>query len=367
MSSRMLPVVGVLCGAALLAACTTEPPPSGGAEADSTGELSGTVTFLLPNTTTTRFVEHDAPAFERAMAELAPDVEVEVLNAEGQADAQLAQAETALNSGTSAIVMAAADPSLSGAVLQKAAADGIPVISYEHEALDGPLTYQVMFDPYKVGVAQGTYFAENPPQVDSGPIRIARVKGNAGDNYTNRNEEGQNAALQPLVEAGEVEVVCEDYATGWDPAAAQQLVEQCLTKTQDDLDAIVAMNDGTASGAIAALESQGLSGRIPVYGGQDANLEALRFILEGKQEATVFKNYALEGRAAAELVVAALTGEEPRDGLVNGEFDNKFAAVPTAYLDVESIDASNIQVVVDEGLYTKEQLCEGVSGVDFCA
>jgi D-xylose transport system substrate-binding protein len=128
----------------------------------------------------------------------------------------------------------------------------------------------------------------------------------------------------------------------------------------------MAMNDGTASGAIAALEGQSLSGKVPVYGGQDANLEALRFILEGKQAATVFKNYALEGQAAAELVVAALTGNEPEADLINGEFDNNAEQVPTAYLDVESIDASNIQTVVDAGLYTKEQLCEGLSGVEFC-
>jgi D-xylose transport system substrate-binding protein len=201
-----------------------------------------------------------------------------VLNAEGSGDQQLSQAQTALNEGTSAIVFVAADPALSGAVLQRAAADDVPVISYEHEALDGPVTYQVMFDPYKVGTAQGQYFADHLPQAASGPIRLARLKGNSGDNYTNRNEEGQNEVLQPLIDSGDVEVVCEDYTPGWDPAEAQQLMEQCLTRSQDQVDAVMAMNDGTASGAIAALQGQGLAGQIPVYGGQDANLEALRFI-----------------------------------------------------------------------------------------
>jgi D-xylose transport system substrate-binding protein len=370
MKALHLSAAAVAATGLLLSACSTDPETGsgggGGGEATSADELSGTVTFLLPNTTTTRFTEHDAPAFEAAMKELAPDVEVEILNAEGKPDQQLSQAETALNSGTKAIVIAAADPALSGAVLQRAAADEVPVISYEHEALDGPVTYQVMFDPYKVGTAQGEYFAENPPKAAQGAIRVARLKGNKGDNYTNRNEEGQNDALQPLIDSGEIEVVCEDYTPGWDPAEAQQLMEQCLTKSQDQLDAVIAMNDGTASGAIAALEAQGLSGKIPVYGGQDANLEALRFILQGQQQATVFKDYAKEGKAAAELVVAALTGSEPADGLINGEFDNNAEQVPTAYLDVESIDASNMDTIVDAGLYTKEQLCEGLSGVEYC-
>jgi D-xylose transport system substrate-binding protein len=354
----------------ILSACSTDPAPSGGGDegggAESGEELSGTVTLLLPNTTTTRFIEHDAPAFQAAMKDLAPGVEVKVLNAEGSGEEQLSQAETALNEGTTAIVLVAADPALSGAVLQQAAADNVPVVSYEHEALDGPVTYQVMFDPFKVGTAQGQYFADHLPQAAAGPIRLARLKGNSGDNYTNRNEEGQNEILQPLIDSGDVEVVCEDYTPGWDPAEAQQLMEQCLTKAQDQVDAVMAMNDGTASGAVAALEGQGLAGQVPVYGGQDANLEALRYILQGQQAATVFKDYALEGQTAAELVVAALTGNEPESDVINGEFDNNSEMVPTAYLDVESIDASNMQTVVDAGLYTKEELCEGLSGVEFC-
>ena len=352
----------------LLTACSTDPEVGGdaGAQAESAEELSGTVTLLLPNTTTTRFTQHDAPAFQAAMEELAPGVEVEVLNAEGNAEQQVSQAETALSEGTSALVLVAADPALSGAVLQRAAADSVPVVSYEHEALDGPVTYQVMFDPFKVGTAQGEYFAENLPEAESGAIQLARLRGNKGDNYTNRNEQGQDEVLQPLIDSGEVEVVCDDYTPGWDPAEAQQLMEQCLTKTQDQIDAVMAMNDGTASGAIAALEGQGLSGKVPVYGGQDANLEALRFILEGKQKATVFKNYAIEGEAAAKLVIAALTDSEPEGDLINGEFDNNAEQVPTAYLDVESIDASTIQTVVDAGLYTKDELCDGLAGVEFC-
>ena len=368
MTLRRTAVATLAAAGLVLTACSTDPEPAaaGAAEAGSAQELSGAVTLLLPNTTTTRFTEHDAPAFQSAMKELAPGVEVQVLNAEGSGEEQLSQAETALNQGTTAIVLVAADPALSGAVLQQAAADNVPVVSYEHEALDGPVTYQVMFDPYKVGIAQGEYFAAHLPQAAAGPIRLARLKGNSGDNYTNRNEEGQNEILQPLIDSGEVEVVCEDYTPGWDPAEAQQLMEQCLTKAQDQVDAVMAMNDGTASGAVAALKGQGLAGTVPVYGGQDANLEALRFILQGQQAATVFKDYALEGQVAAELVVAALTGTEPAAGVINGEFDNKAEQVPTAYLDVQSIDASNMQTIIDAGLYTKEQLCEGLSGVAFC-
>ncbi len=343
----------------------------GGTESSSSGEsgdggANGTVTFLLPNTTTTRFVEHDAPAFEEAMKELAPDVSVEIVNAEGDSGTQIRQAETAILNGTKAIVLTSADPALSASILQKADEAGIPVISYEHEALDGPLSYQVMNDPLKVGEAQGKYFAEHLPE-SNGPIQLARVHGNAGDNYTIKVKEGQDEYIEKLVSDGKVEVVCEDNAAGWDPAEAQTIVEQCLTKTSNEIDAVLNSNDGTASGAIAALEGQSLVGAIPVYGGQDANLDALKFILEGKQVDTVFKDYAKEGEVAAKLVVALMNGGDPEDGLVNSEFDNGFEQVPAAFLDVTSVDVENLQTVVDAGLYTQEEICADVeTDAEFC-
>ncbi|WP_111768725.1 sugar ABC transporter substrate-binding protein [Nakamurella deserti] len=392
------------CAVLLTAACTTNPqtggeaasstpavsassaatsaassaPPSGtsassvsGTEATSVApgtvsEVTGSVAFLLPNTTTTRFIQHDSPAFVAAMGELAPGVTVDVLNAEGKSDQQLSQAESAINSGAKALVLVAADPSLSGAVLQKAAEANIPVIGYEHEALDGPLYAQVIFDPKKVGEAQGQYFADNLPAGKDGMVTISRVYGNNGDNYTIQDQAGQNEKIQPLIDSGKVAVACEDYAAGWDPAAAQQLVEQCLTRTQNQIDAVLAMNDGTASGAIAALQGQGLAGQIPVYGGQDANLDALKFILQGQQTDTVFKDYALEGATAAQVVVAALEGREPPSSVINATFDNKAVQAPAAYLDVQSIDAANMQVVIDAGLYTKDEICDGIGDVAFC-
>ena len=394
-------LVAVGCAALLTAACTTN-PQTGGAAGSSTAAVSssvaptsstssassstaaaaspgstssaagavsdatGSVAFLLPNTTTTRFIQHDSPAFVAAMGELAPGVTVDVLNAEGKADQQLTQAESAINSGAKAIVLVAADPSLSGAVLQKAAEANIPVIGYEHEALDGPLYAQVIFDPKKVGEAQGQYFADNLPAGTDGVVTISRVYGNNGDNYTIQDLAGQNEKIQPLIDSGKVKVACEDYAAGWDPAAAQQLVEQCLTRTQNQIDAVLAMNDGTASGAIAALQGQGLAGQIPVYGGQDANLDALKFILQGQQADTVFKDYALEGATAAQVVIAALEGQEPPTSVINATFDNKAVQAPAAYLDVQSIDAANMQVVIDAGLYTKDEICDGIGDVAFC-
>lgn len=357
--------VTAIAAIALLAGCSTGAEQAASSGAKSAKDLKGTVTFLLPNSTTVRFNDHDAPSFIAAMKKLAPGIKVDVQDANNDQSRQLTQAETAISKQTLGIVLTAADPSLSGSILAKAADANIPVVGYEHEALNGTAAYQVIFDPIKVGEAQGTYFAKHLPTAASGGVvNIARIYGNKGDNYTIGVKKGQDESIDKLVKDGKVKVVCEDYATNWDPVNSQQIAEQCLTKTGNKVDAIITSNDGTAQGAIAAVEGQNLS--TPVYGGQDANLEALRFILQGKQQDTVFKDFAKEGEVAAQLMVDALTGKKASKSLINGTYDNKSMKVPAAYLDVQSVDADNMQVIVDAKLYTKDALCKGLTGVPFC-
>jgi len=334
------------------------------ATAPAAEELSGTVYMMLPNTTTPRFTQQDAPHFIEAMKRHAPDVTVEVVNAEGDPQKQLQQAETALNNSPKAIVLVAADPNLSSGILQKAAEADVPVIAYEHEALNGPLASMVIFSPLEAGRVGAEHFAERVESGDLGdtPVRVARIYGNQGDNYTNQMLEGQNEFIQPLIDDGKIEVVCEDYTPGWDPAKAQTLMEQCLTKTQDRVDAVFGMYDGITAGAIAALKGQGLEGKIPVYGGQNPELSGLQYMLTGWQMDNILKPYEKEADAAAQLAVAAATGTEPPAGLINGEFDNGAEAVPTAFLDVEHISSPDeVQKAVDYGMFSWEEICKGVA------
>ena len=118
-------------------------------------DITGKVFFLLPNATTPRYTNYDAPEFIAAMAEYAPNVEVVVLNAEGDPQKQVQQAETAVSQGALAIVLTAADPNLSSGVLAAAAEGNVPVIAYEHEALGGPVAYFVVFSPYDAGRQAG--------------------------------------------------------------------------------------------------------------------------------------------------------------------------------------------------------------------
>lgn len=329
-------------------------------DTDTAVALDGSVFYLMPNATTPRYVNSDAPAIEAALATYAPDMTLELLNAEGDPQKQVQQAETAISRGAQAIILTAADPNLSAGVLEKAAEAGVPVIAYEHEALNGPLDYFVVFSPYSAGKQQAEFFAS---QIEDGtletPVKLARLYGNAGDNYNDEMLRGQDEIMQPLIDAGTVEVVCEDNVPQWDPAEAQTLMEQCLTKTQNDVTAVLGFYDGIAAGSIAAMEPQGLAGVVPVYGGQNPELSGLQYMLNGYQIDNIAKPFSVEADAAAQLVVAAVTGEAPADGLLNETFDNGFGEIPTASLAVTHFLVDDIQDIVDEGLFTWEEICTG--------
>ena len=267
--------------------------------AEVTGDEGQTVYFMLPNSTTIRFTRRDAPLFMEAMAGLAPNAEVIVQNGEGDPALQQQLVEDAITQGADLIVYTSSDANLAAGSLNAAADAGVPVVLYEHDASGGPAEAHVLFDALAVGRAQGARAEELIAGLGQDVVKIGRVKGNQGEFGTMQYEIGQNEFLQPLIDAGQVEVVCEQFTPNWDPTLAQAFAEDCLTQNPD-LDMFIGMNDGTTGGSVAALISQGYGkGEVIVTGGQDATVEALQFIIQGWQDNTIFKDLSVMAEAAA--------------------------------------------------------------------
>ncbi|RCK38637.1 hypothetical protein TH25_25495, partial [Thalassospira profundimaris] len=77
------------------------------------------VFFLLPNSTTTRFENRDAPFFIEAMLEKAPDVELTLVNAQGDPAEQQRQVENAIAQGADLLLFTSADANLAAGHPQK--------------------------------------------------------------------------------------------------------------------------------------------------------------------------------------------------------------------------------------------------------
>ncbi len=113
--------------------------------------------------------------------------------------------------------------------------------------------------------------------------------------------------LKANIDAGKIKNVCETFTDGWKPDNAQKNMEQCLTSTDNKVDAVVSENDGMAGGVVAALEAQGLAGTVPVTG-QDGDKAALNRVALGTQLVSVWKDSRVLGKVAGEAAVALADG-----------------------------------------------------------
>ena len=184
---------------------------------------------------------------------------------------------------------------------QMALANGIPTVGYDIQ-IEEPGIFYLSFDNAEVGRIQARGVVDI---VNKG--RFAYIKGSPTMEITEFVWGGQVEILTPYIEKGDIEIVCELYSDGWLPENAQINMEQCLTANDNNVDAVVASNDGTAGGVVAALASQGLAGNIPVSG-QDGDIAALNRIAKGYQTVSAWKNACDLGRAGVDVAIALAEG-----------------------------------------------------------
>ncbi|MDW5593078.1 substrate-binding domain-containing protein [Conexibacter stalactiti] len=324
-------------------------------------EVSGKVYYLTPGPAQAeRYLNIDAPNMKDAFEKLAPGIEFQALDSHNSTATQLAQAENAISNGARAIILSSVDGNQAAAILAKAAAARVPVISYAPEAFGGPLYARVSVPFVQIGQDQARYFVEHLPRTE-GPVRLALMYGDPAQDFYKELKKGFDEYLDPVIADGRVSVVCRGDAIDWDPANAQRNMEQCLTKTNNGVDAALVMNDGTGTGVMAAISRAGVADRVKLYGGYDATIEGVQRVLAGKQAADMTADYALMARTAAELAITGIRGEEPPRPPINGVFDSRFSdSVPAAYLPNTFVTADNVQeTIVDTGIYDKATICTG--------
>lgn len=354
---RVLASGAVAVAVSLMAACSqTAPAPSGAANSAS---QSGLVYFLVPDTIVPRWTQQDAPAFQAKLAELNPDLQVEILNANNDAVTQTSQMNVAITKGAKAIVLAAVDENQTSGLLNDAERAGIPVVLYEKAAKGGPASVRLFYSFDKVGELQGQAAYDDFVESGQQTINLARIFVAHGKDVTEAFAAAQDRVLKPLIESGKVKLVCDDWGVKGTNDELQRLAEQCLTRNENQVNAFMAINDAASVPLGAALESAGLAGEVPIYGGQDADIIGLQNIIRGIQPATVYKPFKTQGEAAAELVDSLIkTGELPA-GHEYGIYDNGTAEIPTYELAPTQLRLDNVWQPVTDGVYAWADVCVG--------
>lgn len=280
-------------------------------------------------------------------------------DAQTSATKQLADIEGMITQGCSSLIILAQDSASIGPALNAAEDAGIPVVGYDR-MIDDPRAFYLTFDNVEVGRMQARAVLEAQPTG-----RYVMIKGSPVDPNADFLRGGQQEVLQAALDAGDIEIVGEAYTDDWQPANAQRNMEQILTQTNNGVDAVVASNDGTAGGVVAALSAQGMAG-IPVSG-QDGDLAALNRVALGTQTVSVWKDSRALGRTAGEIAVALANGTALADvdgaAIFNSPGGNELNSVLLA---PQPITQDKLNLVLDAGWIEKDTLCAGVSGLAIC-
>jgi D-xylose transport system substrate-binding protein len=247
------------------------------------------------------------------------------------------------------------------AIVAAAKAKNVPVIAYDRLIQSSDLAYYVSFDNVKVGQLQGQYVADHyQSYVTPGHNKLVMINGASTDNNALLFYQGAIGVLQPLVTAGTLNKVYDQYTPNWDNPTAENEMQGALTKNNNDIQIAYVANDGMAGTVIAALKQVKLNGKVLVTG-QDATVAGIQEILEGDQSMTVEKNFLLEATGTAQLV-AAISNGTSTSSVTNGAQTKTSTGteIPSVLETPVAIDHSNFQQVVTDGLMTVAQICQGL-------
>ena len=324
------------------------------------------VPLLLPDNDQPRWESQDGAFFLKHMKALAPDVEVEVLNANGDPAAQQRQAEQALSRGARVLVVIPIDGEAAAIIADMAAEEGVPTIAYDRMIQSENTSFWVQADLRASGRAQAAHVVANTKRGDT----LVMLKGSPTDPNAPTIYQGQMDVLQPLYDSGERVLGYENWTQGWDPAVARRSMDQALTQLNNNVQGVVSSNDGNAGAAVAALEEQGLSGKVPVSG-LDCTVAALQRILLGQQTQSVWRDFNLMMEATAKATVALLKGEA-LDGIVEGVSPANSAGkevpmVPVGFYN--AVGEKGVQYVIDnDASISKSDVCKGEAAkTSFCS
>jgi D-xylose transport system substrate-binding protein len=393
-TKRTWRVFAALAVLGLIAAACGDDDDDGGQAASDGGGDGGSIWVLLPDTASSdRWEQEDAPYFTEAFeaAGLSEGDDFTVVNAEGDAATQQSQAEQAIADGASVIVLASLDTGSGSAIIDQAKDEDIAVVEYDrfNTGGSGGDAY-VSFDNVAVGAAMAEAVEPAIDALNLDPARVVELNGGEEDNNSFLFKQGYDETVQERVQAGDWELVDDQFVPGWDNAEAQTIMEQILVDNNNGVDAVFAANDGLANSVINALEAAGI-GPVPLSG-QDATQAGIQNVLLGKQTVSVYKPIKDEAGVAAAIALALRSGDDIIDAaesyqsdLASGGSDVSVigitaedgqpadspegeGVVPYVALVPIGVTADNVaDTVIADEFRTVDELCSGdVASTDFC-
>ncbi|SDF63491.1 monosaccharide ABC transporter substrate-binding protein, CUT2 family (TC 3.A.1.2.-) [Salipiger thiooxidans] len=308
-----------------------------------------TVAFLMPDQASTRYEQHDYPGFKAAMDKLCPDCTVIYQNANADVALQQQQFNSVIAQGAKVVVLDPVDSSAAAALVQIAHSQDVKVVAYDRPIPDVPADFYVSFDNEGIGraIAQSLVDHLKASGVADG-AGVLQINGSPTDAAAGLIRDGIDSALDNSA----YKTLSEFDTPDWAPPKAQEWAAGQITRFGPEIKGIVAANDGTAGGAIAAMKAAGVDPLPPVTG-NDATIAALQLIIAGDQYNTISKPSEIVAEAAAEVAMKLVNGEEPE--ATTTLYDTPSQLFVPAVVTQENIKAE----IFDKGIQTAAEVCTG--------
>ena len=257
------------------------------------------------------------------------------------------QADSMIKSGVKVLVVVPVDAYSSAYIVELAHKNGVKVVAYDRLIMNCDLDAYVSYDNEMVGQVMAIYTT-----IRFKKGNIAYIGGPKSDMNSYSIKKGLMQILSPYIKNNSMHLVCDTFTANWSSIDSKSIMNSYLIKNACP-DAIYTANDELAKGVIEVLDQKGLSGKIYVTG-QDAELQACRNLVSGKQTLTLFKPVRLLADRAV-LIASGLLGDIPF--LTISEVYNGKINVPSLILNPVPVDKNNLKTtVIKEGYHTEADI-----------
>lgn len=310
---------------------------------------ASTVAFLMPDQASTRYEQHDFPGFKAAMNKLCSDCKLIYQNANGDVSLQQQQFNSVITQGAKVIVLDPVDSSAAASLVNLAQSQGVKVIAYDRPIPAKAADYYVSFDNKGIGKAIAESLVKHLEKMgvkDKGGI--LEINGSPTDAAAGLIRDGIHEGLN---NSG-YKTLAEYDTPDWAPPKAQTWASGQIARFGSQILGVVAANDGTGGGAIAAFKAAGVN-PVPPVTGNDATIAALQLIIAGDQYNTISKPSEIVAAAAANVAVQMLNGKTPKA-------KTTLYNTPSELFVPEVVTRENIKkVVFDSGVTFAGDVCKG--------
>lgn len=296
--------------------------------------------------------------FEQVLTENTRSVTgtVTIEAADNDAATQRAQVEAALDAGAPLLVIQPVDPDAAALYVDAAHKAGARVISFDRLINTRDLDAYVSHDLAQMGRVQAQAALDwLTIKAIKKPWNFILLEGAAGDPLSAQITRGYHDILDPRIAKNEVKLFA-DRAVA-DSATAQTATLEELTKAKNNIDAVLANNSALARGALAALGTAKLTGKVFVAGA-GADPQNYSALCSGAQNLDLKLDDTALAQSAARLAVALAQDQTPGDAnfpnttIRIDDRDVFQVAIPVRTVTSDTIQAALVQT----GIVSSSQL-----------